>query len=70
MDHGVLERAQEVLLELEVGQFLFLQEPHGQLAESVQSEERNMGVIVATDLSQHWYEHPTVSPKSQCNEPD
>ena len=32
VDHGVLERLQEVFLEFEIGQFVFLQESHRQLS--------------------------------------
>lgn len=50
MNHRVLEGFQKVLLELEVRQLLFLQEPHGQLTERIQSEECDVGIIMATDL--------------------
>lgn len=42
MHHGILERLQEVLLEIEVCQFLLLQEAHRQLSERVESQERNV----------------------------
>ena len=50
MDHGVLERPQEVLLELEVRQLLLLQEAHRKLPERVQGEEAHVWVLVTTDL--------------------
>ena len=50
MDHGVFKRPQEVLLELEMWQLLLLQETHGQLTESIERKESNVGVLVAADL--------------------
>ena len=50
MDHGVLERPQEVLLELEVGQLLILQEAHRQLPQRIEREKADMGVLVTADL--------------------
>lgn len=50
MDHRVLERLEEVLLELEVRELLLLEEAHGELTEGVQGEEADVGVVVAADL--------------------
>ena len=50
MDHGVFERPQEVFLELEMWQLLLFQEAHGQLTESIERKESNVGVLVAADL--------------------
>ena len=50
MDHGVLERPQEVLLEFEVRQLLLLQEAHRELPQRVQGEEAHVWVLVTTDL--------------------
>jgi hypothetical protein len=50
MNHGVFKRLQEILLKFEMREFLFLQEPHRQLAQRVQSKEANMRIIVTTNL--------------------
>ena len=50
MDHGVLERLEEVLLELEVRQLVLLEEPHRKLTERVERKEADVGVIVTADL--------------------
>ena len=51
MNHRVLERPQEVLLELEVGQLLLLQEAHGKLPQSIEGEEADVNVLVTADLA-------------------
>ena len=48
--HGILERFQKVLLELEMGQFFLLQEPHGKLPERIQCEETDMRITMTADL--------------------
>ena len=53
MNHGVLERLEEVLLELETGQFFFLQKTHGELPQRVQGEIADMSIAVAADLGFH-----------------
>lgn len=50
MDHRVLERFQEIFLELEMRQLVLLQEPHSELTQSIQREKANVWVVVATDL--------------------
>lgn len=50
MNHGVLKRFQELLLEAEVRQLVFLQEIHGKLAQSIESEEADIGIVVTADL--------------------
>ena len=50
MHHRVLERSQEVLLELEVRKLFLFKEPHGKLSQVVQSEERDMGIVVTAHL--------------------
>jgi hypothetical protein len=49
--HGIFERLQEVLLELEVGQFFLLQEPHSKLSERIQREEANVRITMTADLA-------------------
>ena len=51
MGHCVLERLQEILLELEMRQFFFLQEPHSELSEGIQREEPNMRIVMTADLT-------------------
>jgi len=50
VDHGVLERFEEILLELEMRQLVLLEETHGELTKSVESEEGDVGVVVAANL--------------------
>ena len=50
VDHGVLERLEEVLLKLEVRELVLLQEAHRQLAKRVQREEADVRAVVAADL--------------------
>lgn len=50
MNHGVLERFEEILLELEVRQLVLLEETHSELTKSIESEEGDVGVVVAADL--------------------
>lgn len=50
MDHRVLERFEEVLLELEMRQLVLLEETHSELTKSVESKEGDVGVVVAADL--------------------
>lgn len=50
VDHGVLERLEEVLLELEVGELLLLEEAHGKLAKRVEGKEGDLGICVASNL--------------------
>lgn len=50
VDHGVLERAEEILLELEIGELLLLEEVRGHLSERVEGEEADLDVGVAADL--------------------
>ena len=50
MSHSVLERLEEVLLELEVRELLLLQEAHRELAQRVEREEADVRVTVAADL--------------------
>ena len=50
MDHGVLERLEKILLELEVRQLLLLQEAHRQLPQRVQREEADVRITVAAHL--------------------
>jgi len=50
MNHRILEWFEEVLLELEVGHLLFLQEPHRQLTKGVEREEADVGVAMRADL--------------------
>lgn len=54
VDHGIFERPQEVLLELEVCELFLLQEAHGQLTKSVQGEEPDVRVLVATHLQTNY----------------
>jgi hypothetical protein len=49
--HRVLERLEEVLLKLEVGEFFLLEETHRELTKRVEGEERDLGVGVTSDLS-------------------
>lgn len=51
VNHRVLERLQEILLELEMRQFFLLQEAHGKLPEGIQCEEPNVWVIMTADLT-------------------
>jgi len=50
MNHRILERFQEVLLELEMRQFFLLQESHGKLPERIQREEPNVRIIMTANL--------------------
>ena len=50
MQDGVLKRPEEVLLELEVGQLLLLQEAHGELAQRIEGEEADVRVLVTANL--------------------
>ena len=63
MVHCVLERLKEVFLELEVRQFFLLQEPHRQLAQSIQGKEGNVRIGVRADLVEMLAEdRPHVGP--------
>ena len=48
--HGILERSQEILLELEVRQLLLFEEPHSKLPQRVEGKEPDMGITMTTDL--------------------
>lgn len=50
MNHGILERLQEILLELEVRQFLFLKEAHGKLSKGIKSKEGYVRICVGANL--------------------
>jgi len=50
MDHGVLERFQEVFLEFEMRQLFLLQKTHGKLTQRVQGKDADMWVIVTAYL--------------------
>ena len=50
MRHGVLERSQEILLELEVRQLLLFEEPHSKLSQRIKGKEPYMRVTMTTDL--------------------
>jgi hypothetical protein len=51
VNHRVLERLQEVLLELEMCQFFLLQEAHSKLSEGIQREEPNVRIVMTADLT-------------------
>ena len=51
--HGVLERSQEILLELEMGQLLLFEEPHSKLPQRVEGKEPNMGITMTADLQRN-----------------
>jgi hypothetical protein len=48
--HRVLERSQEIFLELEVWQLLLFEEPHSELSQGIEGKESDMRVTMATDL--------------------
>ena len=50
VDHGVLERFEEVFLELEVCQLLLFEETHRELSKRVEGEERHFCIRVTGDL--------------------
>ena len=50
MNHRMLKGFQEVFLELEMGQFFLLQEPHSKLTKSIEGEEGNMRIVVTANL--------------------
>lgn len=50
VDHRVLKRPEEILLELEMRELLLFQKAHSQLTEGVESEKSDMRVIMTTHL--------------------
>lgn len=54
MNHSILKRLQEIFLELEMGQFCFLQKTHRKLAQCVQRKEPYVRVVMAANLYQNF----------------
>jgi hypothetical protein len=50
MRHDVLERLQEILLEVVIGKLGFLQELHGQLAQRINSVHGDIVILMNADL--------------------
>ena len=59
MHHSILERLQEVLLELETWQLFLFQEAHRELSQRVQSEIADVGIAVAAHLERGGVSHYT-----------